>query len=327
MALERSAKAGTEVLLRARMRDDVGLAAQASGVIVNIFTPDADVTDPLEAIETGTPTYWTDGIFEYTYPIPGDAVEGLWKDIWTGTLDGQTLSGIFQFEVYAAGNILPLTSQLSSNEEIDIILASGIAALDGSVLEEPYEFSFLTTISPAYTDGNKVRLEVGAALPGIKDDTLYTAILEASIEADQLNFRKTRQNTNFFEHVRREWVTCKAASVLATNVAAQNNLKSKQLGDLHVDYDPKALNDLLNRISSCLNRWEPELNAGGFAVQTPEWFIKGENDPDRPQVGRTWRTDEHGSYLSRRILPVPAGNHKDRNPHQRRWKKDFRPKY
>ena len=62
-------------------------------------------------------------------------------------------------------------------------------------------------------------------------------------------------------------------------------------------------------------------SAGGYAKQAPSMVIKGELDPDRPMIGRTWVSDDNGINITRRI---PAANHKCRELTQRRWKKGFR---
>jgi hypothetical protein len=321
MALRRSARAGEEITLRAEIFDDLGDAVQASGVLIYLFEPDAETTDLSNAVDAGSPTYWDEGIFEYEYTIPGTGPDGIWYDIWYATLNGQTLSGIFEFEVSASGVILPLEGQLDSNYVVSVTLPSGIAASDGSYLEDPYSFSFLTVVSPGYTNSSKVLLEVGGLLSGITEDTIYEAILEASLEANQLTFRQTDQNTEFYRHARREWTTCRAAAALVTNVRAQFNVKRKRLGDFEVEYDPRAFEDLLNRIAACLDRWEPQLIAGGYAKQTPVMFIKGELDPDRVEVGRLWAGRDDTDFRSEHI---PAANKRIDSNSKRRWKRGFK---
>lgn len=316
MSLRRSARAGTTITLRARMFDDLGDAVQASGVAVRIYEP--DVTDPCVV---GIPTYWDEGIFEYDWDIPDEGPGGIYTDIWTAQLNGQTLSGVFEFEVSASGDAYALEGQLHQNNFVNVIVASGICASDGGLLEEEYDFSFLTEVYPQYTDLNKVQLEVGAAIPNLEDDAIYIAILEASLEADQLTFRKVLQNSDFFTHARREWTTCRAAATLATNVRAGMFVLNKKLGDFSVSYNAHALDDLLDRIAACLERWEPQLMAGGYAKQVPSMFVKGELDPDRPFIGRSWVSNKSGDYLSRRM---PAANSKTKSTTQRRWKKGFR---
>lgn len=320
MALRRSARAGTSIVLRARFDDDLEEPAQASGVMTYIFEPDEDCTDLGNAIESGVPTYWDKGIFEYTYTIPGNGPDGIWTDVWRGTLNGQVLEGTFNFEVSASGIISEVPGQLHENNIVEITVHSGILAIDTSSLQEDYIFSFMTEINPAYTNATKVRLEAGAAFPNLEDDVLYLAILEASLEANALTFNTTYQNSNFFYHARREWTTCKAAAILATNARASSGVSRKSLGDFAVQYDLRAVEDLLNRIAACLKRWETQLNAGGYGTMTPVTFIKGELDLDRPQFGRLWRSTENGGTTRR----IPAANTREQDStSSRRWLKGF----
>ena len=315
MALRRSIRAGNEITLRARMTDDLGDAALASGVQINLYKPEDEIP-----FVTGSPTYWDEGIFEFSYTVPEDGPDGLWSDEWLAELNGETLSGLFTFEVSASGDILPLDGQLNFNNILDITIPSGIMATDGSVLEEDYEFTFSTSISPGYTDANKVMLEVGGVLGDLTEDIVYMAILEASLEADALTFSKIDQNTELYRHARREWTTCKAGAIIGSNVRSKFYAKAKRLGDLEVEYDPYALDDLLDRIVSCLDRWEPQLQTGGYATQTPVGVIKGEHDPDRPSIGRGWFS-EGTDAVSRRI---PAANTKLKPRNKRRWAKGFK---
>jgi hypothetical protein len=324
MTTLRRARAGTNIVLRAKITDDVGAVATASGVYTLLYGPDAtveDKEDPGLALHSGNPTYWTDGIYELPYSIPADAEGGTWSDLWFATLNGQELEGEFAFEILADAVVLPVDSQLPINSFVDVTVASGVWGLDGSLLEEPFEFTFMTTISPAYTDINKVKLETGAAIPRVTDDTISTAILEASIEADFLNWAKTNLNDGLFQHARREWTTCRAASMLAVNAKSSMLVLSKSLADLRVSYNPAALDDLLGRIRDCLSRWELELISGGRAVQTPGGVIKGEWDPDRPAIGRDWLSTDWGSASQR----LPIGNRKVQPVNSRRIKKTARP--
>ncbi|MBD3268458.1 hypothetical protein GF373_17460 [bacterium] len=316
MALDRSIRAGETINLRSRILDDLGDSAQASGVLITIYKPDE--TSPFEV---GSPVYWTDGIFEYSFTTPTDGPDGVWTDVWTAELNGQSLRSEFSFEVSASGVITSLDDQLYKNNIVTVTIDSGILSSDGSSMEEDYEFSFLTEITPAYTDSSKVELEVGSVLTDVEDDTIYLAILEASLEANALNFQKTNLNSDFFKHARREWTTCRAAAVLATNARAKIINTRKTLGDFTVEYDPNALSDLLDRIVSCLHRWEPQLTSGGYATQTPVGTIKGEYDYDRPMIGRSWVSNSEGTYISRR---VPAANSKMKNDNSRRWKKGYK---
>ena len=151
----------------------------------------------------------------------------------------------------------------------------------------------MTTISPAYTSVRKVRLEVGGFIKNVPDYTLQTAILEGSIEADILTFQTSDINTSLYEHARREYVTCLAASSLLNNISS-GSLRSKTLGDLSVWYNPDALKDAMGRALDCLDKWEAQVIAGGYARAgtNPARVIKGELDPDRITPGRLWESTE-----------------------------------
>jgi hypothetical protein len=323
MTLRRSVRAGNSINLRAQMLDDLQAGATASGVSVYIFNPENTTTDYLisEADYFGNPTHWENGIFEYSFTPPDESEsDGIWTDLWYGTINEQTVSGIFTFEVSANGTFQSIAGQLNPNNIVNVKLYSGIAATDGSELQSDYEFSFLTEVAPKYTDLTKVMIEVGSAIDGLSDMTIYLAILEASLEANAMTFNTTTQNTTFFNHARREWTTCRAAAMLASNVRGRYFLKSKNLGDLQVSYDNGSLDDLLDRIAACLENWKPQLISGGYGTRDPAMFIKGWNDPDRPTPGRLWISNQDGDYFTRNM---PVSNRKVRPNGKRRWKEGY----
>ncbi|MHA2063339.1 MAG: hypothetical protein ACXABY_03040, partial [Candidatus Thorarchaeota archaeon] len=209
------------------------------------------------------------------------------------------------------------------NNVVQVSVASGIRAADGTSLSSEYDFSFMTTIHPAYSDTRKVRLEVGAFVKNLADDTIQTAILEAGLEADVITFATENIITEVYQHARREYVTCYAAQGLLGNVMA-GNLRSKTLGDLHVEYDTKAMIDTLGRLANCVARWEPQVISGGTARASaqPIGVVKGEFDPDRPIFSRMWQsvgTDE----VSRRL---PAANDRSRPQGRRRYLRTYVPR-
>lgn len=294
MSSRREVRAGENITLRARFLDDLQEQAQASGVIIYIFDSDNEDFDFSTARVNGDPTtYFDKGIHEYKYTVPHDGPDGIWTDIWEGTLNSQTLSGVFTFEVSASGVVQQLGSQLNKNNFVEIGLPSGILATDGSALDDEEEYSFLTEIFPAYSNVRKVRLEAGRWITDIKDDTLQLAILEASLEADILSFAAVT-NKKLFEHARREWVTCKAGLLLLSN-NGNTSLRSKTVADISVTYDTRAIMDSVNRLQDCVARWEPQIIAGGGAARTghPAAVVKGADDPDRPLVGRDWYTTNY----------------------------------
>lgn len=320
----RGAPAGTSIRLRARFKNDLQVPSEANNVFVHVFPPDTEDFDLSNAESvSGVASYLGAGIFEYTYSIPADAEDGIWYDMWQGDLTYQTVSGIFNFEVTASGIVEEVPNQLNINNFVHVVVASGIQALDGSTLTEPYEIEFMTITSPSYSNTRKVRLAIGGFIASLYDDTIQQTILEASLEADAINFQKVYANTDLFIHARREYVTCLASKMLLTNLTAKHMLRSKSLADLSVTYDPTALNNTLAQLDDCLMKWQAQIIAGGGArsSQQPQMVIKGQYDPDRPIVGRIWSSNEEG-VISRRY---PAANTKIRPWGQRRVVKTYWP--
>lgn len=327
MSSERGVRAGQTIKLRARFRDDLGDGAPASDVYVHIFEPESDLEDLTEAtLVSGVPTYLGEGIYQYEYSTPGTGPDGLWNDVWEGILTGQPLSAELTFEVSASGVIETVPeSQLYENNLVSITVASGIQAMDGTSLLEEFEMEFMTTTNPSYTNIRKVELSIGGLLGNsLLDTTIQTAILEASSEADVLDFRETKINSAVFRHARREYVTCLASQNILGNVIS-GALKAKTLDNLHVEYNTASLTDMMNRIQDCLDKWMPQLMAGGGAksIAQPKGVVKGEYDPDRPVVSRMWQSTEDGT-VSRRI---PAANTRDRHPAQRRHLRTYKKKW
>jgi hypothetical protein len=325
MSVERGIRAGETIRLRARFRDDLGQNVQATSVGVNIYEPDVVEFDPSNAlVVSGVPSYLGDGIFEFEYNVPSSGPDGIWYDQWLGDLTIQTVSGLFTFEVTTSGIVTELPSQLNLNNVVEVDLTSGIHATDGTSLSEPFEFSFMTSISPGHSSVRKVRLEVGAYIKNLFDDTIQTAILEARIEADLLTFRKKDINTPLYQHARREYVTCMASSMLLNNVAS-NMLRTKTLADLHVEYDSRGLENTLTDLRECIAKWEPQLMAGGLAKASaqPRGVVKGELDPDRVISSRMWESTSAGSITRR----TPAANARERPIGSRRHLRTYKKKW
>lgn len=321
----RNIRAGEILNLRARFRDELDQITEASDVFVHIFQPDIDVEDiGLAFVVSGIPTYLGQGIYEYNFTVPACGPEGVWHDKWEGNLACQSLETVFDFSVVTAGTFTPLENQLFNNDLVQITIPSGITALDSTVLEEEATFEFMTTTSPSYTNVRKVRLEVGGFINTVEDDTIQNSILEASIEADILTFMKTATNSKLYNHARREYVTCLAASNIVSNLG---NLlkKSKTLGDLSVTYDTSMMKNMLDKMYDCMNKWMPQLiSAGGAKAATqPSYVVKGEADPDRPTIGRLWESDRNGIVTGN---GTPVANIKARNSSQRRYLNTYWPR-
>lgn len=302
----RTTVAGGTIHLRAQFKDEYGEPAEATNVYVHIFEPDADYTDLNNAlVVSGVPTYLGQGIFDYEYTTPDAGPDGTWHDVWEGSLLNQDLAVAMEFDVTTSGLLQSFENQLFTNDLVQVTIASGLRATDGTYLEDGYELEFLTTTSPSYSSPRKVRLEVGAFVETIPDMILEMAILEASLEADALTFIQGRYNDPLYKHARYEYTSCLAAATLLTNVG-NLLLRSKTLADLSVTYDTNGVRDAMDKIRACLDTWKPQLLAGGGAkaITQPSYVVKGELDPDRPAVSRSWYSTEDGD-ISRR---VPAAN-------------------
>ncbi len=322
---DRSVHAGQTIRLRARFKDDLNEVTTASGVNVHIWEPDADTDDFGAAfVVSGVPTFLGQGIYEFEFITPDCGPEGFWHDHWEGILACQGVEAEFLFFVSASGVATSLDCQLFDNNLIQITVPSGIQATDGSSLGEEFEFEFMTVTNPSYTNIRKVRLETGGFIGDLGEDTIQTAILEASLDADSITFVTGRVNERIFNHARREYTTCVAGSILLSNLG-NLQLKSKTLGDLRVEYDTRGVNDMLNRLQNCMDMWTPQLMSGGGAKASsqPSMVVKGANDPDRPDIGRMWENTDHGHLSGTRI---PAANTKARPHGSRRSQRTYWPR-
>lgn len=323
----REVVAGETIRLRVKFLDDLSESATASGVKLHVFEPDVtvDFDDPSNAfVQNETPLYVGGGVYEYDLSLPIDATEGTWHDAWYGMLNQQELEYSFNFSVVAGGTIQQIGNQIYPNNLIEVTVASGIRATDGTYLGEELSVEFLTKASPAYATTRKVRLSSGGFLSNVTDKTLQLAIVEASVEADVLNFKTDSVNTSIFQHARREYVTCLASSIILQNVA-NNTLKTKTLADIHVEYDTAVIQSQMQRLIDCMDRWQAQIMAGGHArgLQQAAGVVKGDLDPDRPIAGRMWYSVGN-DQTSRRI---PAGNNSYKPRGYRRYYKTFRRKY
>lgn len=217
-------------------------------------------------------------------------------------------------------DIVVASGELTTNNLVTITLDSTIASESGATLGSDYSFSFTTTYSPYYCTLRKQRLEVGTFISDVADDTINLAIFEASLAADALTWGSTTTSsavTSYYNFVRAQWTCCKAQEILLINTTGgSNNLKSKELGDLRVEYQT-GTNDALNRALACLERWEGALQAGGAQVQGPAMVVKGANDPDRPPAGRVWYKKDG----------MPVANTRYKNTNYRRYRHTYYQRY
>lgn len=317
----RQGAVGSNITLRSQFIDENLNPIEATDVLVYIFEPGIDTSDITLAINydsPGEPIYIGNGVFEFSYPIPADSEEGTWTDSWTGKILETVNTSLFTFSVINNGDIISFNNQLYNNNIIEITIDSSLTAADGSTLKEDYTFSFLTTTSPNYSSIRKVRLEYGGFLSNITDMTVQLGILEASLEANELNFSSSVVNQDLFNHARREWVTCKTGLTLINNLGS-NLVKSKKLGDFAVTWDTNGIRDMANKALSCVEKWESQIIAGGGALssQSPSSVIKGNYNPDKLIIGRTWC--ENSPYPAGNIKQIPNGSRRAKKTFRRSW--------
>jgi hypothetical protein len=237
----------------------------------------------------------------------------------TGEVDspdvGVTFSGSLPFVAAVSGSVLQITvvsGYIFDNNVVTVKLEDDIKSVYGVALSEDYEFYFSSSYTPMYSSVRKVRLEYGAQLSGVADDTINLAIFEASTLADALVWASASTSSTYFLRARREWTTCKAGEMLLTNMLGiHGGLRAKKLGDMEVQYSQNDLQITLERAINCTQKWLAVLHGGGYAVQTPTIAVKGEYDIDRPPIGRGWGRTSGG---------VPIANAKRRQNLARRWK-------
>lgn len=313
-------RTGEQGRLRVRFLDAANEPIQATSVTVDLFAPGLNPDIDLPTIAGLVPTYIGDGVFELliTATSPG----GQWADRWTGSILGTPTIAVQRFVVLSTGVIASYPIHgLGENTLVEILLSSEIESINSVSLGADFSFFYTTSYNPLYSSVRKVKLDAGGMLGNISDDTINLAILEASIEADVLNFRKEIINENVFLHARRQYVTCLAAQGLAQNILANGGvIKSKALADFKVDYDVNILGNLLEKFNNCMKKWESQIQTGGGAraSRNPKMVVKGELDPDRPSTGKLW----YGLSSTE----IPIGNNKYRANGSRRWRTGWLPR-
>lgn len=312
-------RVGDTIKLRACFTDSAGEPLQATSVTVNLFEPDLDPDVDTPTVSGLVPTYLGEGVFELetTALAPG----GTWVDQWTGDILGTTTTVNLTFGVMDSGAIYEYPRfGLYKNNLVEITLDSSIASTSGTTLGSDFVSRFTTEYSPLWSSVRKVRLEAGGLIGNIADDTINLAILEASLEADVISFAGSK-NAKLYQHARREYVTCRAGQILASNILASGGiLKSKLLSDFRVDYDTAGLLELLDRLGGKCHKWESQVMSGGETRHSrrPRGVVKGELDPDRPMIGRLWTSHRNGEK--------PIGNRKVLPAGRRRYRKGYVPR-
>lgn len=286
-----------------------------------LFSDDIDE----DTITDDTVTVWSE-------PVNGDSVQFEADGAITKTLSvsGATLTITFT----GAGDVD--TSQLHNNNMAFIELDETISSTtEGDTLGDNFTWYFTTTYTPLYSAIRRIRLDLGALIADVPDDTINLAIFEASLEAQALTFgtpaSRTASMTRFFTFARRQYVTCVTELIILNAIsggsgATGNGGKSKRLADLSISYtDNKNVDDLLSRAIACRLKWEATLTSAGEispgTSQRPSMVIKGIMDVDRPEIGRDWQPTSTYAGLEEEY---PAANTKTRHSVlSRRWKRSF----
>jgi hypothetical protein len=232
-----------------------------------------------------------------------------------------TSNGILIASPSVSDNVLTITvasGELYNNNIVIVTLEDTIQDTDGNYLGTDYQFSFSTTYYPMYSTLRRIRLDIGMFIQDISDDTINLAIFEASKESMYMVWNTNNTDDSYFKFIRTQWVTCKAESILLNNILGGiSAVKSKRLGDLEVTYENSKANatSALNKVLDCIDKWQGALQAGGRQVQSPQYVVKGEADPDRPPIGRGWI---HARNLN--MTQVPMANDKYRLRGSRRYR-------
>ena len=284
---------GTAELI-VRVLDGENNLIDPTSILVDIYPPGFDPRDvdtlPGDAvILDAVPTKMATGIYQYNYSVAVDADDGTWYDHWTWVVDGVSQDYTLEFTVVERVNLESYDVQY--NHMIRVILDSSISSLTtAEELSADYEMFFTFELNPFYSSLRLLEMEGGAYIQDIADDTLEAEILLASLEADTLTFISTNDNSDYFEHARRRYVTCKSLLRVLSNVYA-TFMKRKRLADLDVSYGD-GLPQKLDQMANCVTEMELVLNSGGNLTQhtslRPTYTIPGASVIDRPTFGRGW---------------------------------------
>jgi hypothetical protein len=264
------------------------------------------------------PTLLSTGFYEYSYSVPIGSNEGIWHDVWIGSVGTVASSDYFAFAVDVGADLS--LQVLLDNELILIELDSSIQNLLATAtlgVDTPLAFS--TTYSPLYASPDLVRLEIGSIIDYIPDDTLALMIHWSSMEADFISPSK-KCSVKDFDFARTRFVMYDAAlkSINLPGGAGSLNGSKKSLGDLSITggssakgipitsggVDIETIKDLRRR----REEWWRVVNAGACIVPGqglgPISGTKGRFDPDRRLSGRLWENPENNTY------PQPSVNTK-----------------
>lgn len=205
---------------------------------------------------------------------------------------------------------------LKLNDIVSVYVSAGVKSTDGDALAQPFESYFTTEMSPMYTTVYEIRRISGAYIVEISDDIINQLIHMYSMVADDLASCKTDDKWQRFAGV---WVALKVSLTLITNtedfIAAGKGKLFKQLGDLSISREAggainAGLSKMLSYLECELFKYEhavrhcmsplvdclglTNLDARPYVPKLAELVEKGYLDPNKPIVGRRWKTTQNG---------------------------------
>lgn len=338
---------GENIDLRVLFTDSLGnLTTTDSLPVVYIFDDtltDEELIIALDAADYSgavagpfTATMIVPGYYQYIYTVPDNATDQVWRDVWIGVVNTASVTKAFTFTTVEGPD---LTFQsLGTNQLIMIELEASITSYNElKTLGSDIQLTFSTVYSPYYASTDLVRLEGGAWLDFIPDDTLSLMIHWSSLEADYITtpgckgpqFGFARQKFVAMDTILK-CLTLPGGSSVVRGGGYPNSGKRKMLGDLMIDSGGGANSqttasgldiETLRYFRTQRDEWWRVVNAGGTIVPgqglSPTFAVKGEFDPDRRNSGRLWLNPQHNLYNQ------PAANTKYVPPGARRAKFGF----
>jgi hypothetical protein len=259
--------------------------------------PQADSEKKVEKIETGK--------YKYSFSVPEDADLGPAFDRWEATLDLEDLDETFTFVIVGGGSVG--TTKLYNNNIVITKLNMSVASTDGATLAEDTYFSFTTTYEPLYSSIRRIRLDLGALIADVPNDTIYLAIFEASLYVDEISFTSTITNGTYFAYAKRQLTTCLAERILVGALLGDSSISSrlaKSLDGLSVSRGglSKELGSSASKLDDCIANWTAVVESGGemspHTSLKPEFSVKGALADDAIAVSRQWEpTSSVGGYM------------------------------
>jgi hypothetical protein len=315
---------GQTVTLRALLRDDCGDLITPDSGTVKCFIYPSDVSSETIQTEVESSTFASaisdvsstvseisSGFYEASYAVPATADTGTYADVWVAEVNGVQIWVRLTFLVMSIGRIVE--QKINKNTLIVVLLDPTIAGVSGDTLREEIQMTFSTEYDPYYSSPDLLRLECGAWIESIPDDTISLMIHWSSLEAQAVAYGPLG---NMFEMAKTKFVTFDAAVRLLMLPASVGG-KRKTLGDLMISNDAST-SSMIKELKDARDEWWRVVNAKGSIVPgqgfAPEVAVKGKYDPDRRRVGRLWWNPADYFYAQ------PAGNTRLRGAGQRKYK-------